>query len=210
MSSFGPEVFVLYTSVSMNPPLFSDPDNSLSALSLHSHEEEEKEEEETEEEEGTSEVACLPLLEIVKGAFLGIVNKCIAKLLKDKCEGCEQNYHSQRHHTCIYGAPKDFIISYYDELVKHLWTPRLLPAVMEIMQKHDMKAKESRVKGMLETILYELRKLEYADNIDEIIESLAELGNYKLHLAEQVISDFTFDTAGIDEVDKENCLQTDP
>lgn len=208
MNSFGPEVFVLYTNFTMNPAAGAE--DSLSAQSLHSNEEEGEEEKEEEQEEDTTEVAYVPLLEIVKGALLGIVNKCIAESLKDKCVGCEQNYPSQRHHTCVYGAPKDFINTYYDELVKQLWTPRLLPTIMEILQKHGLKVKESRVKGMVETILYELRKLEYADNLDDIVEALTKTGNYKLHLAEQLISDFTFEKPSFDEVDKNNFLETDP
>lgn len=204
MSSTVPEVIVLYTSFTLNP--LSDATDSLSALSVQSHDEAE---EETEGEQDSPEVASVPLLEIVKGALLGLVNKCIAEFLKDKCEGCEQSYPSQRHHTCIYGVPKDFIGRYYEELVKRLWTPHLLPTIMEILQKHGMKAKENRVKGMMETILYELRKMEYADSIDEIIEGLTELGNYKRRLAEQLISDFSFDKSSFDETDKENFLETD-
>lgn len=201
MSSHTPDVFVLYTSVSMNPPFFNTAD-SLSALSVQSHEEPQTEEEEEEEEDDEDQApGCVALLEIVKGSLLGIVNKCITKYLKEKCEGCAQNYPSQRHHTCMFGAPKHFIITYYEELVQQLWTPRLVPTVVEILQKHGMKVKESRVRGMMEMILYELRKLEYVDTIEDIIEALVGLGNYKLELASEPMSDFVFRRASIDEVD---------
>lgn len=159
-------------------------------------------EEEKEKEAEKPEIVSECFLDVVKGALFNIVGKAVRKIQEEECEGCDVTHPSQRRHTCLYPAPKNFFFNKFKQLMELIWCPDLLPTLMKVLEQHGVTAEERRVKGIVEGLLYDLREVEFIqDHIAEGGRSLELEGNFKPSLIEQAMSDFTFP---YDETDERN------
>ncbi|CAM9164555.1 unnamed protein product [Lampetra planeri] len=108
------------------------------------------------------------ILGCIKGAVMHLLSAVITKYWREICNGCQTDHPSQRQHECLYPKPDFFYAWHYTRLMKRLWTPRFIPAIVGMLQQHQrVDVSNSRVQGVAESILFGLKS---ADNIDAEID----------------------------------------
>ncbi|XP_041950781.1 uncharacterized protein LOC121711334 [Alosa sapidissima] len=115
------------------------------------------------------------MIDTIKAYVLPIVDVVTQRRLKDDCQGCAIQHPSQRRHECLQDPPLYHFYNNFEDLVMKLWTPSFLSNLMCQLGKRGMKPHESRVCGMAECILNELKEAPHiAERIFEELETLGK------------------------------------
>ena len=103
---------------------------------------------------------------LISPVFIGIIKTCIAKLLtvvisndmdlEDVGCYCFTNYPCERVQT-TYPVPRYYVFTHFNEFFKILWTERFLPGIMHVLETRGIITTASRVQGVCEVFLNDLR-----------------------------------------------------
>lgn len=134
-----------------------------------------------------SGLASIFFLDRIKAVVARVLLAVITEQQEAECYGCLTNHPSQRHHPCLYRPPKFFMFLRFDELVRRLFTGRLLPAISRVLESQGVLATQSRIQGICEAFLYDLRGSE--DINETLVSTLAEIDfDNKKEILDEVIT----------------------
>lgn len=133
------------------------------------------EEDESNQEDGIDGWFPTALINAVKTAILHLFNMTCMKYVKETCYGCITNHPSQRQHPCLEVLGEDYYQVNFQHIVRRLVTPKLVPAIQNLLILRRIQADDFRVKTIAETVLYELKSVQgihsaIADMYDRMVE----------------------------------------
>ncbi|KAF6735993.1 hypothetical protein FQA47_020315 [Oryzias melastigma] len=94
---------------------------------------------------------------VVKAAAYHFLNRCVSDLRKEECYGCQVDHPSQTQHPCLFDIEDGFIDIHFQILVKKLLTPEYTQAVRMLLYKEGILFDDSRILGVTDALLYELK-----------------------------------------------------
>ena len=114
--------------------------------------------------------------------FQATIKACISRLLdvvitdreKEACYGCQIHHPSQTQHQCLDPLSRYYVFIHFEELMKRLWTDRFISGVMRVLETQGLVATPSRVQGVCEAFLHELK------DVDDIPAKIKETTKYVL------------------------------
>ena len=99
------------------------------------------------------------LLDIIKICVTKLMNVVIIDQWKDDCEGCQIHHPSQIEHRCLYPIPEYYVFTRFKQLMNKIWTGQFIPGIMWVLETQGIVTMPSRVHGICEAILYDLRNV---------------------------------------------------
>ncbi|MEQ2219902.1 hypothetical protein XENOCAPTIV_028243 [Xenoophorus captivus] len=100
------------------------------------------------------------LINTVKTAILHLFNITSFNYLRETCYGCITNHPSQRQQQCLEVLGEDYYQVNFQRIVRRLVTPKLIPAIQNLLVLQRIQADDFRVKTIAETVLYELKSVQ--------------------------------------------------
>ena len=137
----------------------------------------------TEAPDQTDGVVSSLFIDSVKTASLHLLNIVLYKYLEELCLGCQINHPSQKQHVCLQGLPEHFYTVHFEQLMKRLLTDKFIGVVQRFLSLKHLTADEGRIRGVSETVLYELKTSEdVTTKISAMYDSM--IGNDLVKIAE--------------------------
>ncbi len=104
-------------------------------------------------------------IDSVKSAVLHLIRK----YQRDYCNGCLTDHPSQKQHQCLDMLCNKFYHDRFYTLMRRLCTPRFIPAIQHMLTLRNIKADDSKVQTVVQTLLHELKS---ARQIKEVIHAM--------------------------------------
>lgn len=108
----------------------------------------------------TDGVVSALLIDGIKTASLHLLGIVLQQYREEVCYGCQVDHPSQKHHECLNSMPEWFYEEHFDQLMRRLLTNKFVGVVRRFLTLKSIGADDSTIRGVAETVLYELKSAE--------------------------------------------------
>ena len=139
-------------------------------------------------------------MDTIKAAIATLLPIVLAEQLKEDCWGCQTDHPSQKQHACLEPVPEFYMYCKFKELMKKVWNDRFVSGLLRLLESIGIVASASRVQGVCEGYLYELRNTaEIQDKINETLSELVGEEKKKQDLMNDFLTYWMYEPSGEEE-----------